>query len=159
MALNTPFNDSILVYETTSVFSKVELGKFIFGSSRKEEVVGCIIEKDLIDLKGIEVKRVKPAIDLVEDYFSLQKEDLDFFKWVSMYYHYPLGKLIKDIIPKVLKKPRTVKSLVGNGCKVGFSLNLVQSDCVKTIEKGLGKGFSKMAPSWSNREWKNRCLF
>ena len=77
VALNTPFNNSILAYETTSIFSGVELGKFILVPLGKREVIGCIVEKDLVDLKGIEAKRVKPAIELVEDYFSLEKEDIN----------------------------------------------------------------------------------
>lgn len=143
IAANTPFNNSKLIYETSSIFSKLEIGKFVLVPLGKKSISGCVIEKDLDDLEGLDETKIKPAIEIVENSFSLNKEEVKFLEWVSTYYHYPLGKLIKDVVPKFLKKPRSVSSLIGKGTKISFHLNLNQINCVEKIKKFLGKGFSK----------------
>ena len=143
IAANTPFNNSKLIYETSSIFSNLEIGKFILVPLGKKNISGCVIEKDLRDLDGLDEKKIKSAIAVVEDSYSLDEEEVKFLKWVSMYYHYPLGMLIKDVVPKFLKKPRSVKSLIGKGREITFNLNKTQVQCVNKIKSFLGQGFSK----------------
>jgi len=143
IAANTPFNNSKLIYETSSIFSNLEVGKFVLVPLGKKNIPGCIIEKNLDDLGGLDEKKIKSAIEIIEDSFSLNEEEVTFLNWVSLYYHYPLGKLIKDVVPKSLKRPRSIKSLVGKGTDINFRLNETQIKCVDKIKSFLGQGFSK----------------
>ena len=143
IAANTPFNNSKLIYETSSIFSNLEIGKFVLVPLGKKNILGCVIEKSLKDLDGLDEKKIKSAIEIVEDSLPLDVEEVSFLKWVSMYYHYPLGRLIKDIVPKFLKRPRSVSCLMGKGAEVSFHLNSDQKNCVNKIKNFLDKGFSK----------------
>ena len=49
IAANTPFNNSKLIYETSSIFSNLEIGKFVLVPLGKKNILGCVIEKSLKD--------------------------------------------------------------------------------------------------------------
>ena len=69
-----PSNNSKLIYETSSIFSNLEVGKFVLVPLGKKNIPGSIIEKNLDDLGGLVEKKIKPAIEIIEDSFSLNED-------------------------------------------------------------------------------------
>lgn len=111
VAVNTPFNKSILSYKYNCE-QKPAPGELWSVPLGRRKADGCIISIDddsseFDDLKFINEKK---------DFFKLDDEYIGFLKWVAKYYHYPLGMLIFDILPKQLKKPRQLKAFYEDEC-------------------------------------------
>jgi primosomal protein N' (replication factor Y) len=106
VAVNTPFNKSILTYkyEDSQNPKPGDLWSLPLG---KRQTQGCILSVDTEE-DGVDLENLK-NLGEKKDFLRLDDEYLDFLKWVSHYYHYPLGMLIFDILPKELKKPRPLK--------------------------------------------------
>jgi len=107
VAVNTPFNNSLLTYKSEIEFAKGDLVEIPLG---KRVTFGCIINEISPDLDAkIEYKKIR---GLVDDSINISGE-IEFLTWISKYYHYPLGQLIFDTLPKVLKRPRELKFFEG----------------------------------------------
>jgi primosomal protein N' (replication factor Y) len=117
---------------------KVPLGKRV--------VNGCILETNLKEeecLISFDVSKIKEIKEIHPIEISLSNEYLKFIKWVSNYYHYPLGMLIFDILPKPLKRARKLRYIEGEDKQLPFDLNDKQLFAVDKISKNLFSGYSK----------------
>ena len=66
-----------------------------------------------------------------------------FLEWMARYYHYPLGRLIFDVLPKEPKKI-AVPDIILAQYRKADSLNSEQDNIYKNIKKKLAVGgFSK----------------
>lgn len=109
VAVNTPFNNSLLTYKSDTQLNpgdlvEVPLGKRVTG--------GCVLNR--VDPNQDEKIKVKKIRGIIEDDLNISSE-IDFLTWVSKYYHYPLGQLIFDTLPKILKRPREINLIKGQG--------------------------------------------
>ncbi|MCX6111782.1 MAG: primosomal protein N' [Proteobacteria bacterium] len=77
--------------------------------------IGCRVEIPIGKSKGfgfvVEQQKVKPVdfetrkiIKVNGEHSFFNKENLNFYKWVSEYYHYPLGETLSLIIPSFIPK-------------------------------------------------------
>ncbi|MFT6068700.1 MAG: primosomal protein N' (replication factor Y) [Bacteriovoracaceae bacterium] len=130
VAVNTPFNNSLLTYASEVDFNKGDLVEVPLG---KRFVTGCIVELvDSIDEK-FKIKKIRSILD---DSLSLGDE-IDFYRWTANYYHYPLGQFVKDILPKLMKRPKELKAYSSPGKEIEVVLEEEQSnvwDILKNIE-------------------------
>ncbi|MBY0412736.1 MAG: DEAD/DEAH box helicase family protein, partial [Bdellovibrionales bacterium] len=140
VAVNTPFNLSMLTYsatdEMTAVLKQGTLVKVPLGKG-KRAVDGCIWKK--ITDQTIDPKKIRDILS-VSDEVSLSKEECDLFQWMANYYHYPLGQLIFDVLPPFLKRPRKLNFDQGKGETSPFVLNSEQKEVVDEITNA---GFDK----------------
>lgn len=115
VAVNSPFNNSVLTYTSNLSFTPGSLVEVPLG---KRLVQGCVLEMTDDPQEEFELKSISGITDENLDI----SEELSFYVWISKYYHYPVGQLISDILPKILKRPREIEKLVGTGN--GDKLNL-----------------------------------
>ncbi|MDC0253890.1 primosomal protein N' [Bacteriovoracales bacterium] len=142
VAANTHFNNSQLIYNYSGL-GELSRGQMVTVPLGKKEIRACILKEELCSLEGIEEKKIKSVLGVLERPFYLDEKELSFFQWASEYYHYPLGPLIFDSIPKLMKRPRPFIPSCGEGRPLEFELNEEQQNCVKKIFPHLEKGFGK----------------
>jgi primosomal protein N' (replication factor Y) len=140
IAVNSPFNQSILTYKagpemvlTRGMLVKVPLGKRFID--------GCVLGEEL-NIASIDLAKIK-EVKSIETEMCLSEQDCDFYQWMSTYYHYPLGMLIQDVLPTILKRPRKLSFDQGDGRPFTFTLNEEQADVVKKISLSGMNSFSK----------------
>ncbi|MBK23868.1 MAG: primosomal protein N' [Halobacteriovorax sp.] len=137
VAVNTPFNNSLLTYKSEVEFLKGDLVEIPLG---KRITFGCVINEISGDLDtDIEYKKIR---GLVDDSINISGE-IDFLSWISKYYHYPLGQLIFDTLPKVLKRPRELKFFEGENSIPEVVLENEQELAWEELDKLNIRSFSK----------------
>ena len=133
VAVNFPKIDSVLTYRSNQTLHVGDLVKVPLG--RRQEK-GCIIglgdgEKDSGEFK---IKDIVSSIELLK----INLELLSFLKQVSEYYHYSLGKLIFDVLPPLLKRPRSLEPIEGRGEELDFKYNSTQEEIIESIYSSRG---------------------
>ncbi len=140
IALNTPLGDGVLTYKTNTSYPMLRRGSFVEVPLGKRTETGCVLEYVDSPPKSDKKFEIKEYLDPVSSEIELSEKQLDFYKWIAGYYHYPLGQLIFDTLPKVLKRPRELSVLRGRGRPLDFELNHKQKSVFENIEKnGLNK--------------------
>lgn len=147
VAVNTPFNNSILSYCEGASSGSLARGMIVtvpLGASRLAN--GCIIRASLSFDQlsdNLNPNKIKDIYDVPETSLSVSDHDLNFYSWVAKYYHYPLGMHIFDCIPKASKRLKLPVSYKGENCKQEIEINDVQSNIVSKITEKINSGFSK----------------
>ncbi len=142
MAVDSPFNQSILTYaHETEDETLLEQGTIVSVPLGKRFIDGCIWGSG--SEKGLDDKKIK-TIKEINSNIYLTKEDCELYKWMSSYYHYPLGRIIFDTLPPILKKPRKLNFTKGQGAESHFILNAEQENVVRKIKE---IGFDKFSKS------------
>ncbi len=138
IAVNTPFNRSLLTYGGHDEYEIGDLVEVPLGKNRLEK--GCIIEQlsDISTLeKEIDLNKVKEISGRYEGIENLDEEFVDYLKWVANYYHYPVGQHIFDVLPKPMKRPREINFLKGLNKNFEYELTSEQEVAIKKISQSL----------------------
>lgn len=136
VAANTPFNNSILTYTSEIEFNPGDLVEIPLG---KRMTLGCVL--GLVDPDSCEGLNLKKIRGVFEDNYNLS-EEIEFLRWVSNYYHYPLGQLVGDILPKTLKRPRELKPITSSE-NIEIQLESSQQKVWEKIDSMKLNSFSK----------------
>lgn len=135
VAVNTQFNESSLTYQSQDHY---EIGDLVSVPLGKRFLSGCIIEKVSKAPSDLDLTKLKP-IKEKSFQFKLRKNHLSFLSWTANYYHYPVGKLISDVLPKPMKRPRKLSGLQSCGEINTVPLNNEQQIIEEKITKHLGE--------------------
>lgn len=142
IAVNTPFNSSMLTYSAPEELSAtLQKGMLVKVPLGKRSVEGCVWQ--LVEDNTLDTSKIKD-IQSISDELFLTKEECELYQWMASYYHYPLGQLIFDILPPFLKRPRKLNYDQGRGEESPFVLNEDQASVVETISR---EGFNKFSKS------------
>lgn len=137
LAVDSPFNQSILTYLGTDLLP----GELVEVPLGRRKVEGCVIEE--VDGADVDESKLKEICSKLDIGFRLDEKELIFYQWISQYYHYPLGQIIFESLPKRMKKPRDLKLEKGLGESSTFQLSPEQEVAYQETAKNLEKGFSK----------------
>lgn len=116
--------------------NKLELGSKVQIPIGKSKCDGFIVA-DSKEIEGVELKEIEKFSE--QSYFS--KKNLDFYVWVSKYYHYPLGEILSGINPKFVPK-RLIDFDKFENTEVKlesplFELNKEQKNAIEKIDDGF----------------------
>lgn len=136
-AVDTPFNNSILTYKYPKGLHFNE-GQLISVPLGKRTVDACVIENNANETS---IQKIKDVIGESLLNFRLDSDILQVFNWVAKYYHYPLGKLMFDCLPKALKHPHKLTTYIGEGAPLSIKLNDIQLNHYNKIMSS--KGFTR----------------
>lgn len=141
IAVNFPRTQSVFTYMSEDIYEVGQLVNIPFGRrTSKGTVLGNTPEDKLAEVDKAKIK----AIDsVIENSFTLKKEELELYQWMSKYYHYSFGKLVFDCLPKILKRPRKIEFIQGKCEDIPFELNPRQVDIINEISKNMEVGFSQ----------------
>lgn len=142
VAVNSPFNGSLLTYkatpEMTAVLKRGQLVKVPLG---KRVIDGCLWGVgDISSIKNPE--KIKTIIEIESDIF-LSEIECELYQWMASYYHYSLGQLIYDVLPPFLKRPRKLNFDQGEGQALDLVMNDEQQNVVEQISAHGFESFSK----------------
>jgi primosomal protein N' (replication factor Y) (superfamily II helicase) len=137
VAVNYPLKNSGLLY-----FYEGELvrGQVVEVPLRNRLEWGCVVSVDESTSKEfleLDHDKIKPINSRVDDWI-LSESELQLYEWIASYYHYGLGQVIFDCIPKTLKLPRSSKNIIGEGRELDFALNSRQQLLVDEMAQKLG---------------------
>ena len=139
VAVNFPIIHSILTYKSQEVFQAGDLVEVPLGKRREK---GCIVENtpqpDAGEKETFETKEVLGPLE----HFFIEPSLLNLLKWMSRYYHYSLGKLIFDVLPRPLKRPRKLNFFQGENKPLSFTRSCLQEEIKKKISKQINEGYS-----------------
>ncbi|MBG60502.1 MAG: primosomal protein N' [Peredibacter sp.] len=141
VAVNFPKINSELTYKSSEELLIGDLVNVPLGKRKSQGVVMGVSSPEQID--DVDNSKVKELEGKIEGSFSLDQSELEIYKWMSKYYHYSLGKLIFDSLPKILKRPKKPKFEDGDGKDLPFDLSPDQKEVYDAIESGLDSGFSQ----------------
>ena len=145
MAINSPIFDSILTYEKKPELfegseQELKIGTLVLAPLGKRIVEGVYLgenpgdklEKDLLE-------KIRPLKGFHPFSYCLHEEYLALFSWMAKYYHYELGKLIFDCLPKldleVKEHKRVLKKAAGPPLKPNASQEKILRDLGAFEEK------------------------
>lgn len=140
VAVKYPGKESILTYKTKG--EKLLPGTLVEVPLGRRKTGGVVTEFHLSvdDIKKIESEyKLREIVDVVAPEFHLSKLEMELYTWISKYYHYNLGMLVWDCLPKILKRPREVSLEFGNDKDFEFELNEFQKPIVESIKNKLGQ--------------------
>lgn len=141
IAVNFPKLDSVLTYRADQDLYVGDLVNVPLGKRKSTgTVLGVTSPEKLDELDKTVLKNLE---GIIENSFRLTTKELELYRWMAKYYHYSLGKLIFDCLPKILKRPRKVEFIQGSGEEIPFSLNEKQDEIFTTIQNSIASGFSQ----------------
>ncbi|MDA8792373.1 primosomal protein N' [Bacteriovoracaceae bacterium] len=141
VAVDFPKIDSLLYYKAKKDFFKNE--EFVSVPLGRRFARGLIVDKlseDPLKDGKIKLKEISEKSETLLKYNSLW---LDLLSWMSQYYHYSLGKLIFDTLPKETKLMKKSFAKDGIGNPLPYELNQEQLDIYQKISPHLETGFSQ----------------
>ena len=135
VAVNFPSAQSVLTYRSKQLFNPGDLVKIPLGRRNER---GCVVEQTVEGEEEFEIKDILTAIES----FKIDRHLLDLLTWIAHYYHYSLGKLVFDVLPRPLSKLKKLHFHLGQGRKLGFTLNPLQKEITQKIVAKLSVGYS-----------------
>ena len=101
IAVNFPGNNTILTYGSQEI--TYQSGQLVEVPLGRRFEKGVVLEQ-LSEFAFPE--KLKTISKLLSDDIIISENDMTLFQWMSEYYHYPLGKLVFDCLPKIMKRPK-----------------------------------------------------
>lgn len=142
VAVNTPFNFSLLTYQVpVELETRLSRGVWVKVPLGTREVDGCVwqINVALQEHEKEKIKSIKTQINELK----LSPIECELYEWMSQYYHYPVGQLIFDIMPSVMKRPRKLSFDQGEGLAHKFEWTSEQTMAIEAILEGGLNHFQK----------------
>lgn len=135
VAVNTPFNGSILTYQSGQ---SLAVGTHVEVPLGKRKVSGWVhsVAQENVD-------NVKEIIGELDPTLSLSMHEFELFEWMANYYHYPLGQHIADVLPKAMKRPRANDRTVNPNPLELEALTPDQDMVYAEIREQVDAGFSR----------------
>ncbi len=146
VAVDNSFNDSILFYEEGEHLGTLIPGNLVSVPLGKRAVNGCVLETSLLEEnldQNFSIEKIKPVLEKIQNQINVDEDLLKLFQWMANYYHYGLGPLLFDSLPKFLKRPRELKFIKGKGLPLDIVPNTDQENAILKIKNELFNGFSK----------------
>ncbi len=112
----------------------------------RREVVGILLE--VLETSEIDPKKLKPALEVLDEEPLLDSVWLKLTHWASQYYQYPIGEVMLGVLPKALRQGKPFKGDVRklSTCSSSklttyvrpLSLNPDQQKCMEQIAASSG---------------------
>ena len=138
--LNNPRFNKVLTYSSSSLFAD---GDFVAVPLKKRTMKAYILKKwSRSESQKKPTYKIQNIKEKIYPNLKLPGRDKVLLEWMARYYHYPLGKLIFDVLPKDLKRPRPFSPLTAKEI-VQEELNSDQSSIYKKLCLNMEGNFSK----------------
>ncbi len=138
VAVKYPGKESILTYKTLG--SEIPVGTLVEVPLGRRKTSGVVVGFEISDdeLESLNNKyKLKQISEIIAPEFHLSQSEFELYEWMSKYYHYNLGMLVWDALPKILKRPREVEIEFGKNNDFEFELNDLQLPVVNHISDKL----------------------
>jgi primosomal protein N' (replication factor Y) len=136
VAVNIPTEKTFSYSVPEALQQKIAIGKRVLVPFGKRRLTGYIVE--VSNLTSCEdIKEIREVLD-PEHLFN--EEDLKFYRWVSHYYIYPLGKALSEILPGGIdpKNVRWISSTKERQERNDLQLSPAQRCIIDTLDHSPG---------------------
>lgn len=143
VAVKYPGANATLTYQQGLPYKRGDLVHVPLG---RRVAQGVVVSADLTfeqvqdEIKGL---KIRPSGEVLSRVLRPSEEELKLFEWMAKYYHYNLGMLVWESLPKILKRPRACAIFYGQGLPLNHELNRDQRPVVEAISPQLGAGFER----------------
>ena len=124
---------------------KTHVGARVLVSFGHQKLVGLIME--ITESSTIDPAKLKPVINVLDPEPLLPKNILKLIKWTSDYYHHPIGDVVTNALPVLLREDNTnkkeracnkkAKKAVKTKLEPNIELNLDQQKAITEIKRHL----------------------
>jgi primosomal protein N' (replication factor Y) len=95
IAVSLPVNGTFTYSVCGDMMPQADVGKRVLTSFSGRKVIGYILRKIPAESR----KGVKDIASIIDHYPLFPPNMVEFFEWLSSYYHYPIGLVIKTALP------------------------------------------------------------
>ncbi|WP_412469844.1 MULTISPECIES: replication restart helicase PriA [unclassified Halobacteriovorax] len=144
VAVDYPKLPSVLTYKTLG--EEIPVGTLVEVPLGRRKAKGVVVpftitQKELEET--ITKYKLRPINEVLAPEFSLSQSEMKLYDWMSRYYHYNLGQLAWDCLPKILKRPREVETQFGDNQDFEHELSPLQKPIYESINAKLDNGFDR----------------
>lgn len=115
----------------------------------RQEIIGLVLQ--ITNTSKIDINKLKPIIAILDQKPLLPKSILDLIQWTSKYYHHPIGDVVSNALPVLLRDKDRKKKLLDEVlvckhhknklnnelCADKIDLNKYQSNAIDEISNNL----------------------
>ncbi len=131
---NTPFYQLFDYFVPESILPhSLYAGMRVIVEFGKTKKIAFLI--DLNEKSDFPAEKIKPLLNVLDKIPLLTAHDLHFLKWISDYYHYPLGDVIASAFPVLLRQGKSTESHFNAIQKSPFITNKTQSFFLNTEQQ------------------------
>ncbi len=144
VAVNYPKHPSVLTYKTLG--EEIPVGSLVEVPLGRRKAKGVVVPFEISNEEleqTLSKYKLKPIVEVVTSEFALSKSEFELFDWMAKYYHYNLGQLVWDCLPKILKRPRAVETDFGSNQEFEHELSPLQKPVFDSISARLDNGFDR----------------
>lgn len=134
VAANTPARLGLLTYKSELALKTGDLVQIPLGKRVGQGVVVGLVAETSLD-------KIKEISEFYDENLALDPIEVEVYKWMERYYHYPLGKIVFDSLPQSKKRPRPLKVKELSGPQLALHPTKEQSDVIQNIVAQVN-GFS-----------------
>lgn len=138
-AVKTPFSGGVLTYLLDTSIN-YQVGRLYHLPFRRKEIIGLYLGPGEHDEES--KFKVLAAKDQASE-LTVNEAQIQLWKWMANYYHYPLGQLLWDALPKLLKRPRPLSIIQGDGRDFPHQLNQDQLRVLVELKEQISAGKTK----------------
>jgi primosomal protein N' (replication factor Y) len=133
-----PVRETFLYAVPQSLLSSAEIGRRVSVPFRNRKVIGYVLEKG----QGDQEEGLKEILEVLDEEPLFPKSLVPFFRWISEYYLYPIGRFIQSALPGGLNaRPFKTGQITEKGLKALETLpaQSSQADLLLWTKKNPGK--------------------
>lgn len=142
IAVDCPMPALTYIWEQDAAALELKPGELVEVPFGKRSLHGLVLKVNC-GAEGLVLEKIRPITKRLPQHFTLDQREIDFFQWISVYYHYPIGKLIFESLPKLLKRPRALQYEQGIGEELSFTPNADQVEIIEKLLPLMDQGFSR----------------
>lgn len=133
VAVNIPSQKTFSYSVPTPLQPEAATGKRVLIPFGKRRLTGYIIEVS----HSTTCEDTKAIIEIIDPEQLFNIDDLEFYRWVSQYYIYPLGKALAEILPGGIdpKSDRWISLAKETQGKIGFQMSAVQRSIIDALSR------------------------
>ncbi|MBN1276877.1 MAG: primosomal protein N' [Deltaproteobacteria bacterium] len=125
VAVPVPVKRTFLYEVPEGLLARTRVGNRVLVPFKNREITGYVLKKDAINNE----MDLKTIVDVLDEEPFFNEQMIPFFKWLSHYYRYPVGQVIKSSLPGGINS-RTYRaaSLTDSGLAILNSRHLKTED-------------------------------
>jgi len=89
------------------IFKEIKIGTRVIVPFGRRTLVGVIWE--LAEHSKIGIEKLKPIIEIIDDQSLFSESMIDLINWASNYYHHPIGDVVANVLPTLLRQGKPVE--------------------------------------------------
>ncbi|MEJ2283826.1 MAG: primosomal protein N' [Desulfobacterales bacterium] len=135
VAVAVPVFQTFTYSAPENIASLVSAGKRVLIPFGRRRITGYVLGPS----QGVDQKEVKSVLDVLDDQPLFPPAMVPFFRWISDYYKYPLGEVIKNALPGGLNvRDYALVALTADGqnCIEGGQLNPIAKQILCHLQSG-----------------------